>query len=68
RAKAILDHLVSQHGISRSSLVLQYRGEGNAIVPLDKSYINRRVEFLTAEAGASDDAAPAGANDDRGGF
>jgi outer membrane protein OmpA-like peptidoglycan-associated protein len=68
RAKAIVDHLVSQHGISRSSLVLQYRGEGNAIVPLDKSYINRRVEFLTAEAGASDDAAPAGANDDRGGF
>jgi OOP family OmpA-OmpF porin len=68
RAKAILDHLVSQHGISRSSLVLQYRGEGNAIVPLDKSYINRRVEFLTAEAGASDDAAPAGANDGRGGF
>ncbi|MCX8212522.1 MAG: OmpA family protein, partial [Lewinella sp.] len=39
RAKAIVDHLVNQHGISRSSLVLQYRGQDNAIVPLDKSYI-----------------------------
>jgi len=67
RAKAVVDHLVNQHGINRSSLVLQFRGEENAIVPLDKSYINRRVEFLTAEAGASDDAAPAG-GDSRGGF
>ncbi len=61
RAKAVVDHLVNQHGIERARLVLQYRGEENAIVPLDKSYINRRVEFLTAEAGASDDAVPAGA-------
>lgn len=68
RAKAVVDHLVNQHGISRSNLILQYRGEDNAIVPLDKSYINRRVEFLTAEAGSSDDPAPAGANNGRGGF
>jgi outer membrane protein OmpA-like peptidoglycan-associated protein len=68
RAQAIVDHLVNQHGISRSSLVLQYRGEDNAIVPLDKSYINRRVEFLSAEGGATDDPAPAGANNGRGGF
>lgn len=60
RAKAVIDHLVNQHGIDRSRLILQYRGEENAIVPLDKSYINRRVEFLTAEPGASEDAAPAG--------
>lgn len=60
RAKSVIDHLVNQHGVNRSSLVLQYRGEENAIVPLDKSYINRRVEFLTAEAGASEDAAPTG--------
>ena len=67
RAQAVVDHLVNQHGISRNSLVLQYRGEDNAIVPLDKSYINRRVEFLSADAGSSDDPAPAGASN-RGGF
>ena len=60
RAKAVVDHLVNQHGIDRNSLILQYRGEENAIVPLDKSYVNRRVEFLTAEPGASEDGAPAG--------
>ncbi len=68
RAKAVVDHLVNQHGINRGSLVLQYRGEENAIVPLDKSYINRRVEFLTADAGASEDPAPAGANNSSGGY
>jgi len=68
RAKSVIDHLVNQHGISRGSLVLQYRGEENAIVPLDKSYINRRVEFLTADAGNSEDPAPAGAENGRGGF
>ena len=67
RAKAVVDHLVNQHGVNRSSLILQYRGEENAIVPLDKSFVNRRVEFLTAEAGASEDPIPAGANN-RGGF
>ncbi len=68
RAKAVVDHLVNQHGISRSNLILQYRGEDNAIVPLDKSYVNRRVEFLSAEGGASEDPAPAGADNGRGGF
>lgn len=67
RAKAVVDHLVDQHGINRNDLILQFRGEENAIVPLDKSYINRRVEFLNAPAGASEDPAPAGANG-RGGF
>ncbi|MEM6770530.1 MAG: OmpA family protein, partial [Bacteroidota bacterium] len=67
RAKSVIDHLVNQHGIDRSRLILQFRGEENAIVPLDKSYINRRVEFLTAEAGASEDPAPAGAGG-RGGY
>jgi outer membrane protein OmpA-like peptidoglycan-associated protein len=67
RAKAVVDHLVDQHGINRSDLILQFRGEENAIVPLDNSYINRRVEFLNAPADASEDAAPAGANG-RGGF
>lgn len=67
RAESVVNHLVNQAGIDRSRLILQYRGEENAIVPLDKSYINRRVEFLTAEPGESEDAAPAGAGG-RGGY
>lgn len=66
RAKAVIDHLVNQHGINRSSLILQYRGEENALVPLDKSFVNRRVEFLTDEGGG-EDPAPAGASG-RGGY
>jgi OOP family OmpA-OmpF porin len=66
RAKAVVDHLVTQHGIERSRLVLQYRGEQDAIVPLDKSYVNRRVEFQTAADDATEDAAPAGAGSGRG--
>ncbi len=66
RAKAVIDHLVNQHGIDRNNLILQYRGEENAIVPLDNSYINRRVEFLTAEPGAAEDAAPSGASSEGG--
>jgi len=68
RALAVIDHLVNQHGISRDSFVLQYRGEENAIVPLDKSYINRRVEFLTASAGMIEEPAPAGAGNNNGGY
>ena len=67
RAKAVVDHLVNQHGIDRSRLVLQYRGQENAIVPRDQSVVNRRVEFQTAEDGAQEDAAPAGASG-RGGY
>jgi len=66
RAKAVIDHLVNQHGINRSNLVLQYRGEENALVPLDKSFVNRRVEFLTDD-GTGEDPAPAGASG-RGGY
>lgn len=67
RAKSVVDHLVNQHGIDRSRLILQYRGEENAIVPADQSKVNRRVEFLTAKAGESQDPAPAGAGG-RGGY
>ena len=68
RAKAVVDHLVNQHGISRGNLVLQYRGEQNAIVPLNKSYVNRRVEFLTADGTSQNDPAPVGVNSDNGGW
>jgi len=66
RAKAVIDHLVNQHGINRSNLVLQYRGEENALVPLDKSFVNHRVEFLTDD-GTGEDPAPAG-DSGRGGY
>ena len=68
RARAVVDHLVGQHGISRDRLILQYRGQDNAIVPLDKSVVNRRVEFLTGTAGESEDPAPAGYNGNQGGY
>lgn len=68
RAKSVVDHLVNQHGISRSSLVLQYRGEEENIVPQGQTYLNRRVEFHSAEATDYEQEAPAGANDGRGGF
>ena len=68
RAKSVVDHLVNQHGISRISLVLQYRGEEENIVPQNQTYLNRRVEFHSAEATDYEQEAPAGANNGRGGF
>ncbi len=60
RAKNVIDHLMTNHNVSRSQLILQYRGEEEAIVPLDRSLVNRRVEFLTGMQGATEDAPPAG--------
>ncbi len=60
RAKNVIDHIVSNHQVDRRRLVLQYRGEEEAIVPLDRSLVNRRVEFLTGMQGATEDPAPAG--------
>ncbi len=48
RAKAVVDHLVNQHGVSRSQLLIQWKGKDDALVPLTQSYMNRRVEFSTA--------------------
>lgn len=48
RAKAVIDHFVNNHGIGRGRLILQYRGEGEALVPSTSSYMNRRVEFRVA--------------------
>lgn len=49
RANAAVDHLVTNYGISRSRLILNYDGESE---PLLKSaptnYMNRRVEFRVA--------------------
>ncbi len=48
RAKAVVDHFVTNHGIGRGRLVLQYKGDEEALVPTSSSYMNRRVEFRTA--------------------
>jgi outer membrane protein OmpA-like peptidoglycan-associated protein len=51
RAKAAIDFLVSQHGIDRSRLILNWAGEGSALIPVDGSNAaNRRVEFRVAKS------------------
>jgi outer membrane protein OmpA-like peptidoglycan-associated protein len=51
RARAVVEHLTNQHGIGRGRLVLQWKGQDDALVPNTASYMNRRVEFRVAEAG-----------------
>lgn len=68
RAKAVIDHLVNQHGISRSRLVLQWRGEDENVVPQNQTYLNRRVEFLTATPSEYEQDPPAGVNSGSGGY
>ncbi len=60
RAYNVIRHLVTKHNIERERLILQYRGEDEAIVPLDRSRTNRRVEFLTGQGEAMEDTAPEG--------
>lgn len=48
RSKAVIDHLVQKHGIERGRLILQWKGQEEALVPLTSSYMNRRVEFKVA--------------------
>ena len=66
RARNVIDHLVENGGIERERFILQYRGEEEAIVPLDRSRVNRRVEFLTGMGDATEDAAPEGMMDEDG--
>lgn len=60
RALSVITHLVDNSGIERERLILQYRGQEEAIVPRDESRVNRRVEFLTGIPGATEDTAPEG--------
>jgi outer membrane protein OmpA-like peptidoglycan-associated protein len=48
RAKSVVDHLVNNHGIGRGRLILQWKGQGEPLVPATSSYMNRRVEFRMA--------------------
>jgi outer membrane protein OmpA-like peptidoglycan-associated protein len=51
RANSIIEHLVTNHGIGRGRLVLQWEGKKSALVPVTSSYMNRRVEFRVASQG-----------------
>ncbi len=64
RAMTCIDYLVNKHGIDRSRIILQYKGEAhnlieNAAKP-EEHFMNRRVEFYIAEDGAKDQGKPAG--------
>lgn len=67
RAKAAIDFLVSQHGIARDRLILNWGGEDTALVPTSRSnYLNRRVEFKVA-TNEKEMNRPDGPNAGRGG-
>lgn len=48
RAKAVVNHLVENHGIGRGRLIIEWKGQQEALVPSGSSYMNRRVEFRVA--------------------
>ncbi|MBV6439546.1 MAG: hypothetical protein EPGJADBJ_01188 [Saprospiraceae bacterium] len=67
RAKAAIDFLVSQHGIDRNRLILNWAGESSTIVPVNgANATNRRVEFRVAK-GETEMARPEGPEAGRGG-
>ncbi|MBK9336815.1 MAG: OmpA family protein [Lewinellaceae bacterium] len=68
RAKAAIEFLVGQHGISRDRLVLDWAGEATAMVPAKSSSLNRRSEFRVAKAGETDKARPDGPEAGKGRF
>ncbi len=50
RAKSAIEFLVSQHGIARERLILNWTGEGSPLIPVaGSSSSNRRVEFMVAK-------------------
>lgn len=68
RAKSVIDHFVSNHGISADRLVLQYKGQEEALVPSSASYMNRRVEFRVATGDDVSMDAPSGASSKKDGY
>ena len=61
RANAVIEFLTTEHEVSRGQLLLNYAGEGNAIIDTNgANYTNRRVEFRVAKDGDSEQGAPAG--------
>lgn len=48
RAKSVVDHMETNHGISRGRFVIIWKGKQSGLVPQNSSYMNRRVEFRAA--------------------
>lgn len=68
RAKAAIDILTTQYGISRDRIVLNWSGEGSPLVPAKGSTLaNRRVEFRVAK-GETEMARPEGPSAGKGRF
>lgn len=68
RAKAVVDHMVTNHGIGRGRFVVQWKGESELLVPSGNSYMNRRVEFRVAQPDDVEMDPPAGVKKEEGGF
>ena len=61
RARSAKEYLTNRYGISADRLVIMYEGEEEALVPTSgSSFMNRRVEFSVAPAGANDMPQPEG--------
>lgn len=68
RAKSAIETLVSQYGIARERLILNWSGETTNLVPVEgSSLINRRVEFRVAK-GETEMARPEGKEAGKGSF
>jgi OmpA-OmpF porin, OOP family len=65
RAKNVIEHMVTNHGVARGRFVLQWKGSADNLVPANSSYMNRRVEFKIAGPGdvEMDVPAPTGTGD-----
>jgi OOP family OmpA-OmpF porin len=69
RAKAAIEFLVSQHGVSRDRLLLNFAGEGKSIIDTNAAnYTNRRAEFRAAKDGDKEMARPEGKDAGTGRF
>lgn len=68
RAKAAIETLVSQYGVSRDRLILNWAGKTSTLVPQKgSSAINRRAEFRVAK-GETEMARPEGKEAGKGSF
>jgi outer membrane protein OmpA-like peptidoglycan-associated protein len=59
RAKNVIEHLVTSHGVARGRFVLQWKGSADNLVPTSSSYMNRRAEFRIAGPGDVEQDPPA---------
>jgi len=68
RAKAAIEALVAQHGVSRDRIILNWAGETTNLIPeKGANSMNRRVEFRVAK-GETEMARPEGKEAGKGSF